>query len=230
MSQLSRKKADYIVGLCSRLPLNLEMVEEAILTNQLNADELSLAAALLADQFGLEYSLFQYENERAPECGELVSENFPDLFRLFLRHGMNPNQIFEIPGHGSINVLMELQYIDYGSIGAETARILFEAGADPNICMDSEQLTEMAGFELLNSFLYQDEKRITDARFRFWLVCMGFGGVIRSNRIPVTMLGGRRPEIFQQFENFEYVVENPGYDMILHIIEKESGEEAAYLE
>lgn len=230
MSQLSRKKVDHIVGLCSGIPLNLEVVESAILTDQLNADELSLAAALLADQFGLEYSLFQYENERDPERGELVSANFPELFRLFLKHGMNPNQIFEISNHGFINVLMELQYIDYGSIGAETARILFEAGADPNICVDSEYLTATVNFELLNSFLYQDEKRITDARFQFWLVCMGFGGVIRSNRIPVIMLGGRKPEIFQQFENFEYVVENPGRDMILHIIEKESGEEVAYLE
>ena len=69
--------------------------------------------------------------------------------------------------------------------------------------------------------LYTHKWQIDNA-FRFWLVLIGFGGVVKGDKPPVNMCDNYSPAIFKAFEKFDYDIIYNEKDFELRIIEKET--------
>ena len=219
---------EQLVLLCSRVDIDFHAVGEFIKVHELCGYEVSRVAIKLADRYCLEYGQCRYELGREPEDTCFVSDNFVQLFELFLKYGMNPN--FIVLDGSPVNVMSELYFNDNGTVGADTVRLLFEHGGNPNLRVDGESITSMVDFDFIWAVANQDEKRIINSKFHFWLVCMGYGGTKMDGQIPVVMKGDLKPEIFRQHELFDYRVKRKEKDWKLQVVYKESGEEVAYLE
>lgn len=61
-----------------------------------------------------------------------------------------------------------------------------------------------------------------DNAFRFWLVLIGFGGVIKDGKLSVKMQGNNKPDIFKTFEKFDYHIVRKENDFELQIIDMET--------
>ena len=62
-----------------------------------------------------------------------------------------------------------------------------------------------------------------DNAFRFWLVLMGFGGVINGGKCPVHSCENFEVEFFREFENFDYKIIYKENDFELQIFNIETG-------
>ena len=69
--------------------------------------------------------------------------------------------------------------------------------------------------------LYPHKWQVDNA-FRFWLVLIGFGGVIKGDKLPVNMRENYAPHIFKDFEKFDYRITYTEQDYELQIIDKET--------
>ena len=87
--------------------------------------------------------------------------------------------------------------------------ILIDNGLDDNFIMD------------IDMGLYPHKWQVDNA-FRFWLVLIGYGGVIKGDKIPVDMCENYSPQIFREFEKFDYNIIYANNDFELKIIEKET--------
>ena len=105
------------------------------------------------------------------------------------------------------NILQEIFYIDNDDLSAKILRNILLKGGSPNIKIDDIPFFENIDADFIidiemDNYPYKWQ---LDQAFNFWLVLVGFGGVIKGGRLPVTMQGDYKPEIFIEFEKFDYI-------------------------
>ena len=167
---------------------------------------------------------FLWEGKREPQVGELRTYRWEELFELLADHGLIPDKVVYDCSDEGDSVLSQLQYFDDGDLGARITRNLLRRGGNPNAVVDGLPLF-MHVDDNFTCDMYMDlydDKRLQDVAFRFWLVLMGFGGVQRDGRYPVTMHGGHTPAIFRDFEKYDYCIDRTKKNHALYIFEKET--------
>ena len=211
--------------LCICCPFNKASIEECIHRNNMDSNAITRTAVKVADYGSFSFSDFLYSTHREPQEGELRTSGWEELFTLLLDYGLNPDQVtYDLSSEGD-SVLSLLNCFDDGDLGARIARILLRRRGDPNTVVEYEPLfvTIDDDFSFDIGYNTYHEKWRQDIAFRFWLVLMGFGGVLRNGKCPVTMHNNQSPTIFRNFEKYDYCVKYMKTDYELYIFEKETG-------
>ena len=61
-----------------------------------------------------------------------------------------------------------------------------------------------------------------DNAWRYRLVMVGFGGTINNGQNPVEMCNGLKPDIFKEFEKYDYRIKRSEEDFEMEIFDKET--------
>lgn len=211
--------------LCKEQPFSKEKIKNYITNNKMNSEEITRVAIKLCN-YGLgSHFDYLYENNKEPLPSDLITYNWEELFDIFIEMGLDANLIICDDGHNYENVLQEIQFFDDGDLGAKIATNILKNGGNPNIIIDDVPL-----FQDINDCLMLDiqlgcyyHKWQLDNAWRFWLVMVGFGGVIQNGRCPVEMCEDFKADIFKDFEKFDYNIKWGDKDFDLEIFDKETG-------
>jgi len=214
-----------LLALCKEQPFDIAKIENFIYDYQLNANEITRVALMLCDYGMFSYSDYLYLNHREPMPGELKTYNWEELFDVFIENGLDANLVICDDGINHNNILDFIRDLDDGDLSARILRNILSKNGTPNL-----QINGVSFFEEFDADFIMDidmglypEKWQIDKAFRFWLVLIGFGGVIKDGKLPVVMCDGYSPEIFVEFENFDYSITYLEDDFELKIIEKKTG-------
>ena len=216
-----------LTQLCVETPLSLDKIQRYILDNKM-------------DGAAVTYAAIQACNEGDEACGYYMEADgqlpavhpWEPLFDLLLDHGLDVELVIRYDEINDDNILMALHFLDCGNLNARLARKILSRGGTPNVPMTNRGIT---AFEDLSSSVYIDiaydtyyEKRKLHQAIVYWMVLVGFGGKDLGNHDPVTMQGGHKVEILQEFERFTHkiVFTSPGkFD--LYILDKQTQEVVA---
>lgn len=211
-----------LLTLCTATPFDAQKVNDYIKDNSLSGEDVTRVALKLADDCSLCRSDFLYDNNREPLPQELPIYNLETIFNIFIENGLDPNLVVCDDGITYLNILEELFFIDYKDLGARILRNILNKGGNPNVLIDGVPLFEIKDSDFILDIemdLYSD-KQAEACAFRYWLVLIGFGGVLADGKPPVDMCGDYKTEIFKNFERFDYITKNKG--QIISIIDKET--------
>ena len=221
-----RKCIQELIELCKKQPLDLQEIERFITDNGMNSEEVTRAALEVCDYGMFSYADYLYEHKREPHPGELRTYNWEKLFDAFIANGLDAALVVCDDGRNYENILDSVMYLDDGDLCARIARGILAKGGSPNITVEGS----FTFFETVNRDFISDidmclyhHKWQVDNAFRFWLVLIGFGGVIHGDEIPVKMCDGLSPHIFKEFERFDYEIIRSKDDFELRIFEKATG-------
>jgi len=122
------------------------------------------------------------------------------------------------------NVLRSVQYFDDGDLAPRVLRNILSKSGTPNIIIDYIPFFEEVDSDFVMAIQMRSysHKWQIDKAFSVWLVLVGFGGVMKEGKLPVTMCDNYSPEIFKEFEKFTYNITYIENDFDLQIIDKET--------
>ncbi len=213
------------VELCKETPLSVDKIQTYIIKNKLNSEEITRAAIELCEYGMFAYDEFRYHNKRDPEPQELETYHWEQLFDILIENGLDADLVFCDDGINYENILQSVQYFDDGDLGARVLRNILTKGGNPNVLIDNHPFFE----EVDSSFIMDiqlglyPEKWQVDNAFRFWLVLVGFGGVINGGKCPVHLCEMVKVEFFREFEKFDYKIVYKDNDFELKIYDIETG-------
>ena len=216
---------DALVELCKEQPFRTEKIRNFISQNNMGSEAVTRAALALCEygEFSVKEYIWQYEKE--PRSEELVTYNWEELFNVLLSNGLDANLVICDDGRNYENILQSIQHFDDGDLNARIARNILQHQGTPNVVIDGETLFREVDSSLMidiNLGLYP-QKWMLDNAFRFWLVLVGFGGLIVDGKSPVKMCDGYQVEIFRDFEKFDYRITYNTKEFDMEIFEKETG-------
>lgn len=217
-----------LIEMCAVKQPELAKINEYICANRLTAEAVTYAAIKICEKGAFERTEFEWINGREPNEDELLTGNWVALFDVFIKHGLDANMVFTEDSEYD-NIMWELRNLQNGDIGPTVLRNLLQKGGDPNIKIDGLSFFEYVDHDVLFDVEEQEDKRLFDIQFRFWLVLMGFGGYINDHQCPVKMAEGHDQSIFKDFEKFDYRIEYGQSDWTMRIFCKETGAEVATL-
>ena len=144
-----------LVDRCSSARFDINTVKEYIEGERLCAHEITYAAYLLTQRYQCELASFVYENRRAPDVGELVSDGFLELFKLLLGFGLEQglDYISSDGGVSEESVLLSVLSLDNRDAALDTAELLLESGFDPEYRLPDCSVAEQIERELLDCAL-----------------------------------------------------------------------------
>ena len=192
--------------LLSEIPPNWDKIKRVLESYRFTKQELTEIALHIMDNCFNEYGDAKYSGAETISLESLHSAYLIHSLELLLECGLDPNDIadFHKP-FLSDNVLWGAQWVDAPNVGAGALRLLLERGGNPNIDSDAESLFDYVAFRVAYDDYDYDYEFAHVAQC--WLVLMAFGGRFRDGTIPLTMLNGHAPEIFRNFERFDYEIE-----------------------
>jgi hypothetical protein len=191
----------------------------------MDGEEVTRAALEICEHGAFSVKEYIYQNERNPQPEELVTYNWEELFNVLLSNGLDANLVICDDGRNYENILQSIQYFDDRDLSARIARNILLHHGTPNVVIDGETLFREVDGSLMidiNLGLYP-QKWMLDNAFRFWLVLVGFGGLIIDGRSPIKMCDGYQVEIFRDFEKFDYRITYNTKESDMEIFEKETG-------
>ena len=209
--------------ICNKHNADLLQVEQLIIDMKLTSEEITRTAIKLADANTLEIHQCDYTDE-------LVTANWVELFKIFIKYGLMPNYIYTDDDMNQYNIIQEMRYIDNGDIAPTIMRMLMECGGNPNLEVGGVPFFASLDFDIAFDVTGLNNKRLFDIEFKIWLVLMGFGGYIKNHECPVKMKNGYSVEIFKNFEDFDYTIDmiNQAEEKwVMHIYNKSTNEEIA---
>lgn len=222
-----------LVQLCLEQPFSVEKIQNYITENKMDTEAVTRAALAVCDKGHFAYVDYWYINNREPQPQELITYNWESLFDVLLQNGLDVNLVICDDGINYDNIILSLQYLDSGNLNAKLARNILLSGGTPNVnMMNGTTVFQEIDGNLVTDIglgLYEQKWKL-DQAVTFWLVLVGFGGLIADGKRPVKMQGNNKPEIFKDFEKFDYKILYEGrrkFDM--HIFEKETGNLVAIL-
>ena len=219
-----KERINSLVQLCKEQPFNVEKIQAYILDNKLNSEEITRAAIELCEYGMFAYDEFRYHNKREPEPQELETYHWEQLFDILIENGLDADLVFCDDGINHENILQSVQYFDDGDLGARVLRNILTKGGNPNILIDNYPFFAEVDSDFIMDIqmgLYPEKWQVDNA-FRFWLVLMGFGGIMKGGKCPVNLLPGNTIDAFKEFEKFDYKIIYKENDFELHIIDKAS--------
>ncbi len=211
-------KTEYLLELCHKPESNIAEIEQYLNESGFNPEE----TTHLLFRFLEEYA-YHFECPR-PLPDDLIEPKLIEVFKVFSKYGLQPNLIIN-----ELNIMQVIRHIYYGNTAPVLVRMLLEHGLDPNLEVDGETIFEELDFDIVFDVVELENKALFNIEFKVWLVMMGYGGTIQGGRCPVELKNGYEIEMFKRFENFDYEIEFLKKDWIMHIFNKESGEEVAIL-
>lgn len=215
---------DGLFELCKEQPFDTEKIQGFIASNNMNSEEVTRAALKLCDYGMFSYSDYLFEHEKEPQPNDLRTYNWELLFNILIDNGLDGNLVFCDDGINFENILQSVKYFDDADLAARVLRSILAKGFSPNIVIDDISFFEYVDDNFIMDIdmgLYPHKWQLDNA-FRFWLVLVGFGGVINGDELPVNMCDDCSPEIFKEFERFDYDIIYTKNDFELRIIEKET--------
>ena len=215
---------DGLFELCKEQPFDVQKIQNYISSNQMTSEEVTRATLKLCEYGYWSYSDYFFVKNKEPQPEELPTYNWESLFDILIDNGLDPNLVVCDDGVNYENVLESLQHFDDGDLGARIARNILSKGGTPNVMIDHTSLFEDVDIDFImdvNMELYPYKWQV-DVVFCFWLVLVGFGGVVKDGELPVTMRENYTPDIFKEFEKFTYNIIREKDDFELQIIEKET--------
>ena len=215
---------DGLLELCKEQPFAIEKIQCFITSNNMNSEEVTRAALKLCDYGMFSYSDYLYEYEKEPQPSDLRTYNWEQLFNILIDNGLDASLVICDDGRNFQNILQSVGYFDDCDLGARVLRNILSKGFSPNIVIDNMSFFEEVDANLIMDIdmgLYPHKWQLDNA-VRFWLVLVGFGGVIKGDKVPVDMCENYSPQIFREFEKFDYNIIYADNDFELRIIEKET--------
>lgn len=210
--------------LCKEQPFDIQKIQNYISANQMTSEEVTRATLKLCDYGNLCYTEYFFVNDKEPQPEELPTYNWEVLFDILIDNGLDPDLVICDDETNYENVLQSLRYFDDGDLGARISRNILSKGGSPNVMIDYISLFEDVNVDFIMDIdmeLYPYKWQV-DNVFCFWLVLVGFGGVVKDGELPVTMCDNYTPDIFKEFEKFTYNIIRKADDFELQIIEKET--------
>ncbi len=219
--------------LCADTVIDLDKIEAYIAGSQMTSEDITRTAIKLADEFAYEVDAFKASNGRAPNAEELITSNWLDLFRVFLKYGLDPNAVYYDDGTDHLNLLLYLSWLDNTYVIYKLFRLLLQNGADPNVIVGDESFFEKIDGDIVllaTLFEIEEEDRAAyEKEFRLWLLLMAYGGRVDNLEQAVQMNEGYYVDMFENCESFSYRREIKEKDWSLHIYVTETGEDVAVL-
>ena len=213
-----------LFNLCKEQPFSIDKIKNYIAENQMSGEEVTRAALKLCNYGTFSYSEYIYHNNTEPEPHELSTYNWETLFDILIDNGLDPDLVICDDGINYENILQSVQFFDDGDLAPRVLRNILSKRGNPNIMIDC-----IPFFEEVDSDFVMDIqmkllpiKRQFDRAFSVWLVLVGFGGVIKGGKSPVTMCNNYSPKIFKEFEKFTCNISYTEKDFDLQIIDKET--------
>ena len=169
------------------------------------------------------------EDDDYPERSVFHKDYVLDELELLFEFGLTPSSIYD-----EQNFMWSAQWIKQQGVGASIMRLCLEHGGTPDmLCPDKHNLESLIDYIGFKVFEDCDDREYF-YEFQCWLVLIGYG-VDSDDGIEKIMLNGNHPSIFKEFEKFDYAVErsprpNDSTYWIMHIFNKETGEEVAVVE
>lgn len=212
-----------------QIPPDYNAIRKLLSSRKFSKKELTQIAVACTDDCFSEYRDAIDENFKDFSESDMHSNYILDSISLLLEFGLDPNEIFE-----DENPMWNSMWIDAPNVGAAVLRLFLENGGNPNHCIppDHETLFDYISFKVSYDEYFHDYFFTVQC----WLVLMAYGGCWSDGMIPLIMLGDNSVEIFKNFELFDYEIEvleqvAGRYGCwIMHIFNKESGEEVARYE
>lgn len=224
---------DCLFDMCASTSIDLDKIEAFIIGTNLSSDDITQTAIKLVEAFAWEIGAFKAANRREPEENELVTSNWLDLFKLFLKYGLDANAVYCKDGFDHDNLLHFLTWLDNTSIIYKLFRLLLENGADPNVMIDDESLFEkIDGHVVMDATLMEiegEDRAPYETFFRLWLLLLAYGGELSTGKDALKMNDDYCIDMFENCECFSYRKEVTEDDWYLHIYITKTGEEVAVL-
>ena len=215
-------KVDKLLTMLMELPLNFEIVEKELQTNEYTSEEISLVACRFAEACFVECRDFEESFGRLPQKEEVHGAYIYEVCEMLLKYGLNPNLIVD-----KSNIMYEIRYADYKYAAAETMRLLLENGGNVDVDDGDEPLFMRLDFDIVFDVIELDNKVLFDQEFKLWILMIGYGATITDNRCPVEVLDGFEVEQFKNFENYTYEIEFTENDWTMHIFDIRKNKEVA---
>lgn len=217
---------DGLFELCKKQPFDIEKIQYFITSNNMNSEEVTRVALKLCDYGMFSYSDYIYEYEKEPQPSDLRTYNWEQLFNILIDNGLDASLVICDDGRNFENILQSARYFDDGDLGARVLRNILSKGFSPNIVIDNIPFFEEVDGDLIMDIdmgLYPHKWQLDNA-VRFWLVLVGFGGVIKGDKVPVNMCESCSPQILKEFEKFDYDIIYDNNDWKMRIVNKETND------
>lgn len=178
-----------LFDLLMQIPPDLETARTKLESGGYSGEDLGRAACRYAEEcWDEELDHRQYEDEIgdylwAPPVlkPELHSAYLYQVTELLLAYGLDPNAEYD-----GVSILYECCRIVNEYVGADTARLLLEHGADPNKTLrDGENQFADLDFDVWFAAFNQYDRRRFDANVHCWLVMVSFGAKLLNGKSPV---------------------------------------------
>jgi hypothetical protein len=222
-----REVVEKVKSILAQTPPDWQGAEALIVAGKFTKAELAYLAQAITDACFCEYRFLCYDHK------EIAFEKMNSTYllrslKLLLKHGMDPNYIYE-----GENVLWNIKYIDFQDVGPSAMRLLLEHGGDPNL-KDPEGSSQSLLDAIITSVEYDEFTHEFAYVVKCMLVLLAFGAPGEDDDALLTMKEGYDVTIFKRFEKYFYEIEalpRPSYPCYgywrMHLYEKETNIEVA---
>ena len=233
----SMPEMEELYNACGHIPPDIRHIRTLLDTKEYSPDQLAeVYIKHLEDRCEAEPQSFNWSNGRPPRKDEVHSGFIYDLAEIFLEYGMNPNLIKD-----DNCILLSLKHVAFGHTCADTARLVIEHGGDINLAVDGSPIFMDLDFDIVfdareffsgEEYIPPEHARHFASVVHIWFVMIGYGGLLKDGRCPVSLKEGCSVEMLRKHENFDFSIKlNPdayeGWELLIH--EKESGETVAWV-
>ncbi len=220
-----------------QIPPNFKAAKDIITRENFSSDEISKVAICYAEKCGLEVGdhLFEIGCEDL-SASKLKKGVVPGLHSTYLysvvdfllAYRLNPNYVF-----GSNNLLHSLFYVDNEYVGADTMRLLFDNGADPNLKVEGESIYDMVEEDIWFGSIEQYIRWRYDGWVHMMFVILAYGGKNSTRSQNITRFKEYdKDELFsldklKDHRNYYYGLCRGDNETILRVFEKDTFWEVA---
>ena len=190
--------------LCTSAGADASAVKKYIEENSLCTREITYAAYLLTQRYQCELASFVYENRRAPDVGELVSDGFLELFKLLLDFGLEQglDYISSDGGVSEESVLLSVLSLDNRNAALDTAELLLDFGFDPEYRPFDRSIIETVECDILDASRGGGEDHNAfECGVYSLLLLYSYGAELR--RFTVTLADGYGREKLREHRNLK---------------------------
>ncbi len=231
---------DKLYDACIRLPFDINRIRTILENKRYSPQTLSMVMLRFTEKACEDFDALICNTTHYPEKHEVLWGYIYELTELFLEYGLDPSILAD--GKSFVDML---HFCDFKYTGADTLCLLLENGMDPNIQYDSGssffiELDSDIILDISLGLIEDDDTdnlhhgmwQIYDINFHMWLAFIGYGAKTLSRNPPVHLTEGYTTDIFKKHEHFDFRIEYTTTDsdgFILHIFERDTGNEVAFL-